>query len=132
VIIREYTESDHDRIKELHQQSGFDYQLPALSGEEFFSRRVIEGDNAIGMAAFLRLTAEAYLVCDPSWRNPAWRVEALRQLSLQCNSDARDKGVIEVEAFLPPQVATKFGLRLKRMGWVRARDGWVSYSHKVE
>lgn len=130
--IREYTDADFARIKELHQQSGFDYKLPTLSSKEFFSRRVIGHDGEIGMATFLKLTAEAYLICDPKWRNPAWRFEALRQLSIQCNDDSRAAGVTEVVAFLPPDMATRFGRRLGKLGWDKIRQDWECVYHRVE
>ena len=131
MIIRSYTDSDLSRIKELHAQSKFDYSLPTLSRESFFSLRVIEGDGNVQMAAFMRHTAEAYLICDPAWRNPAWRMEALRQLSRVCNDDARDVGVQEVNCFLPPEVESKFGKRLVRMGWTGIRNDWHCFYKKV-
>ena len=129
--VRAYTESDFDQIKELHAQSGLDYVLPSLSSEEFFSRRVIRDDAAVGMAAFLKLTAEAYLICNPKWRNPAWRFEALRQLSRQCNDDARGEGVTEVCAFLPPKMVQTFGRRLGKLGWNKIRNDWQCVYHEV-
>ena len=132
MIVREFKDADYSRIVQLHSQSGLDYRLPPLSSEVFFSRRVAGDNQSIGMAAFLKLTAEAYLVCDPSWRSPAWRLEGIRQLCRVCNDDARKAGVKEVEAFIPPQVEQKFGKRLAQLGWVRARDGWHSYSWGVK
>lgn len=124
MLVRSYTEADYGKIRELHSRSKFDYDLPQPSGKVFFSRRVAGDDASIGMAAFLKLTAEAYLVCDPEWRTPAWRLEAIRQLSLQCNSDAKQAGVTEVVSFLPPQVEATFGKRLTRMGWDKCREDW--------
>ena len=115
--VREYTDADFEQIKRLHADSGYRYSLPALSGEEFYSRRVIQGREGIGMAAFMRLTSEVYLISDPQWRNPAWRLEALRQLQNVSVGDARAKGVKEIVGFLPPEIEKKFGHRLTRMGW---------------
>jgi hypothetical protein len=129
--VQQYTEADFDRVKELHGQSKLDYKLPSLSGKEFFSRRVIKDDASLGMAAFLKLTAEAYLICDPKWRNPAWRFEALRQLSMQCNDDAREAGVSEVCAFLPPKMVGRFGRRLGTLGWQKIRNDWQVVYHEV-
>ena len=131
MIVREYTEADFSRIKELHGQSGFDYKMPTLSSDAFFSRRVVEGDDTIGMAACLRLTAEAFLFCDPRWRTPSWRFDALKQLCRICNDDAKQIGVQDVVAFLPPDIDGKFGKRLTQLGWDRARDKWTSYSKAV-
>lgn len=131
MLVREYTDADFGRLQQLHSQSSFDYKLPTLSKDVFFSRRLVGDGKSIGMGAFLKHTAEAYLICDPDWRTPAWRMEALRQLCLVCNEDAKSQGVREVEAFLPPEVERKFGKRLSHMGWARARSGWVNYSKVV-
>jgi hypothetical protein len=130
--IREYTDADFARIKTLHEESGLDYQLPKFPRDEFFSRKVVGNDGEVGMATFLKLTAEAYLICDPVWRNPAWRFEALRQLSCQCNEDAKVAGVTEVVAFLPPKMATNFGRRLGKLGWNKIRNNWECVYHRVE
>ena len=129
--VQAYSDWDFEQIKRLHAKSGLDYQLPALSDTEFFSRRVVRDGSGIGMAAFLKLTAEAYLICDPKWRNPAWRFEALRQLSNQSNSDAKDAGVTEVVAFLPPRMVTTFGRRLGKLGWGKVRNDWQCIYHPV-
>lgn len=132
LLVREFTDNDLSEIKELHRSSGFDYILPdLLSSKAFFSRRVVGDDAGIGMAAFLTLTAEAYLICNPRWRNPAWRFEALRQLSVQCNHDARERGVSEVMAFLPPKMVATFGRRLGKLGWEKIRNDWQCVFHGV-
>lgn len=125
--VREYSDEDFETIRKLHEQSGFDYRMPPLSSQEFFSRRVVEDNSGFGMGAFMRLTAEAYLVCNPEWRTPAWRFEALRQLCHVCNDDARNRDVKEVGAFLPPQAEVKFGKRLIKMGWGMCREDWHYY-----
>ena len=132
MIVREFQESDLAEIEHLHRQSGFNYALPDLSGPEFFSRRVIQGGNSIAMAGFLRLTAEAMLIGDPDWRTPAWRMEALRQLHTVCYADARENGVSEVNAFVPPKISCRFGRRLLRLGW-KAYQGpeWRCFSYEV-
>ena len=132
MIVREYTDADFQQIKQLHTNSGYRYPLPALSGEEFYSRRVVQGSDGLGMAAFLRLTSEVYLISDPKWRNPAWRLEALRQLQAVSVGDARDKGVKEICGFLPPEIEKKFGHRLSRIGWTSYKGPeWHCYGLEV-
>lgn len=132
VLVREYTEKDYEQLKELHAQSRYDYILPESPRKEFFSRRVVGDGESVGMAAFLKLTAEAYLICDSRWRNPAWRLEALRQLTNQCNSDAKAAGVKELVAFLPPPVVASFGRRLGKLGWSKTRNDWRCVYKEVE
>lgn len=84
------------------------------------------------MAAFLRRTAEVYLICDPKWRTPAWRMEALRQVHTVCHEDSRNAGIADVVAFLPPEITAKFGKRLKKMGWASyTGDEWKAYSFPI-
>src|SRR5690348_11029065 len=101
--VRAYTEADLERVKDLHSRSGFRYALPDFSGEEFFSTRIVADKDGIGMAGFLRRTAEAFLICDPNWRTAAWRELALRNLQTACRKDAADEGIAEVNAFIPPE-----------------------------
>lgn len=130
--VREYTDADFARVKEMYGRSGFDYQLPSLSGTDFFSRRVIGSGDGIGMAAFLRHTAEVYLITDPEWRTPAWRHTALRELHIASFADAREHGVKEIVGFVPPPIEKKFGSRLRRMGWNSYQGAdWRCYSKEV-
>lgn len=131
MLVREYTDADLDAFKRVHEKSGFDYNLPPLSSEEFYSRRVIGDDANIGMGLFLKLTSEAYLICNPKWRNPAWRWDAFKQIHRVSLQDAKSAGVKEIEAFLPPQVGDKFGKRLVSIGWQQAREDWKSFSYEV-
>jgi hypothetical protein len=125
VIVREYTDNDLDRVVELHTRSGLKYPLPNMG--DFFSRRVIEDKEGIGMVSLLKLTAEAYLICDPKWRTPAWRMEALKQIQEIANGDAVRKGVVEAVAFIPPSIEKTFKKRLKQTGWSKNKPSWHSY-----
>lgn len=120
--VRPYTPADLAQILALHNESKFDYTMPSM--DTFFSQRIVESDGQIAAAAMMRLTAEAYYVCNPRWRVPAWRFEALKQVQKVCNDDAKALGVQEVLCFVPPQIKSKFGSRLKREGWEPCRRDW--------
>lgn len=123
--VRLYIDSDLAQIEALHKKADMDYSLPPMSS--FFSKRVIDGPAGVGMAVFQRLNSEVFLVCDPEWRTPAWRLEAIRQLHIDCNADAREAGAQEAISFLPPAVEEKFGKRLLKMGWAQCRSDWKCY-----
>jgi hypothetical protein len=127
MIVEQYTDADFTRIKQLHSDSGFDYALPSLSSAEFMSRRVIRADNTIQVAGFLRLQAEAFLISNSGWRTPAWRNEAIKQVSAVCEQDAARVGVQELLAFIPPTIEGKFSKRLKQMGWDSCRKDWTCW-----
>lgn len=130
MIVDNYTDADFDRIKSLHTVSKLKYPLTSVPSEEFFSRRVIRSDESIRVAAFLRLTAEAILICDPTWRNPAWRFDAIKQISNVCRQDAAEIGIREVVAFIPPRIESGFKKRLVEMGWSSTRR-WPVYYTRV-
>ncbi|MGB9507092.1 MAG: hypothetical protein WBQ91_12935 [Candidatus Acidiferrum sp.] len=77
-------------------------------------------------AALLRLTAEAYLLLDPSVGRPRERWQWLLGLHAVTEREAARRGLEDVHAWLPPEIASKFGKRLTRLGWMRD-DVWTPY-----
>ena len=82
-------------------------------------------------AAFLRLTAEAYLLLDPRAGTPRDRWQWLLALHEAARRDAWQRGLEDVHAWLPPPIAQKFGRRLERLGW-RRDDSWTPYCTRLE
>ncbi len=81
-------------------------------------------------AAFLRLTAEAYLLLDPRAGTPRERWQWLLALHAAAERDAWQRGLEDVHAWLPPPIARKFGKRLARLGWLRD-DAWTPYCKRL-
>ena len=81
-------------------------------------------------AAFLRLTAEAYLLLDPRAGTPRERWQWLLALHAAAERDAWQRGLEDVHAWLPPPIAKKFGKRIARLGWLRD-DAWTPYCKKL-
>jgi len=81
-------------------------------------------------AAFVRLTAEAYLLLDPREGSPRDRWHSLLALHAATEHDAWQRGLADVHAWLPPPIAHKFGRRLQRLGWLRD-DAWTPYCKKL-
>lgn len=128
--VREYMESDLAEIERLHKESKLAYDLPEM--RDFFSKRVIEDESGIGMVSLMRRTAEGFMLCNPNWRTPAWRMEALRRLHEEARRDAIREGVKEVNSFLPPEIEKRFGKRLLRLGWKHyLGEEWRAYSIEV-
>jgi len=86
--------------------------------------------NRILGAAFLRLTAEAYLLLDPRAGSPRERWQWLLALHEAARRDAWQRGLEDVHAWLPPPIAQKFGRRLRRLGWCRD-DAWTPYCKRL-
>jgi len=89
-----------------------------------------EGQGEIFGAAFLRLTAEAYLLLDPCVGTPRERWQWLLALHEAARRDAWQRGLEDVHAWLPPPIAQKFGRRLARLGWCRD-DAWTPYCKRL-
>jgi len=81
-------------------------------------------------AALLRLTAEAYLLLDPRKGSPRERWQWLLAMHEATRREAWARGLEDVHAWLPPEIAAKFGKRLTRLGWVRD-DVWTPYCKRL-
>ncbi len=146
--IREYRESDLAALRAIHAAQGFDYPLPDLSNPLFVTKLILSESQAeaneespsakidtpqqekiIG-AAFLRLTAEAYLLLEPKAGTPRERWQWLLQLHAATERDAWNRGLEDVHAWLPPPIAQKFGKRITPLGWNRD-DAWTPYCKRL-
>ena len=142
--IRHYEPSDLPAVRSIHHAQGFDYPLPNLNNPLFTTRIVLTdrdftaNENSatattpekIRGAAFLRLTAETYLLLDPTAGTPHDRWRALLALHAATEREAWQRGLEDVHAWLPPPIAKKFGKRLTRLGWQRD-DTWTPYCKKL-
>ncbi len=144
--VREYQEKDLDALRAIHATQGFQYPLPDLNNPLFLTKLVLTEDphndraslnvyasdsGTIVGAALLRLTAEAYLLLDPRAGTPRQRWQWLLALHAAAERDAWQRGLEDVHAWLPPPIASKFGKRLSRLGWVRD-DAWTPYCKKLK
>ncbi len=157
MLIREYRDSDLAQLRSIHAAQGFDYPLPDLSNPLFLTQIVLTDLNVapgfspassnevltqsaapkgsvthekILGAAFLRLTAEAYLLLDPQAGTPRQRWQWLLALHAAAERDAWQRGLQDVHAWLPPPITKKFGKRLTRLGWLRD-DSWTPYCKRL-
>ncbi len=132
--IRAYEEKDLEALKAIHARQGFGYPFPDLGNPLFLTKLVLgreEDGKGIAGAALLRLTAEAYLLMDSQMGSPRERWEWLLGLHEATRRDALARGLEDVHAWLPPEISTKFGRRLTRMGWIRD-DRWTPYCKRLE
>lgn len=155
--VRPYEEEELEALKRIHAAQGFGYAFPdlrnplfltklvlvgekagseepcqdgALRGERGAPREVEQAEKGIVGAALLRLTAEAYLLLDPKAGTPRERWEWLLGLHAATEQDAVARGLEDVHAWLPPEIAAKFGKRLAKLGWVRD-DRWTPYCKRL-
>jgi hypothetical protein len=137
VRVREYQPEDLDALRALHAAQGFPYKFPDLANPLFITKLVLtygddtQANGGIAGAALLRLTAEAYLLLDARCGTPRERLQRLLVLHAATERDAWNRGLEDVHAWLPPQIARRFGRRLERLGWLRD-DAWTPYCKKLE
>jgi hypothetical protein len=155
--IRPYEERDLDALRHIHAAQGFSYPFPNLQNPLFLTKLVltsgrdgaqpfapqgkqccapagVDSDNTapdeVHGAAFLRLTAEAFLLLDPKVGTPRERWEWLLHLHAATEQEAQSRGLEDVHAWLPPEIASRFGKRLTKLGWIRD-DTWTPYCKRL-
>jgi hypothetical protein len=127
--VREFAEGDLEALRRIHARQGFDYPFPDLRDPLFVTKLVMEDESrevaepgsqkGIAGAALLRVTAEAYLLLDPELGTARERWNRILTLHAATERDAWRRGLQDVHAWLPPEIAEKFGRRLTRLGWIR-------------
>ena len=132
--VREYKAEDLERLRQIHAAQDFPYGFPDLQNPLFLTKIVLtdgEGpEQKVCGAALLRLTAEAYLLLDPSQGTPRDRWQSLLALHAAAQQNAWQRGLEDVHAWLPPSIANKFGRHIERLGWVRD-DEWTPYCKRL-
>lgn len=153
MLVRPYEHGDLQELQNIHAKQGFSYAFPDLRNPLFMTKLVLLGDRAgreaptevptevpepsrgsepsgVLGAALLRLTAEAYLLLDPTVGSPRQRWEWLLALHAATEQEAARRGLEDVHAWLPPEISATFGKRLARMGWLRD-DAWTPYCKRL-
>jgi hypothetical protein len=134
MLVREYRDNDLAELQRIHSAQAFPYAFPDLRNPLFLTKIVLtdgEGpEEKIRGAALLRLTAEAYLLLDPSQGSPRARWQSLLALHAAAQQNAWQRGLEDVHAWLPPPIAKKFGRRLERLAWLRD-DAWTPYCKRL-
>jgi hypothetical protein len=100
------------------------------SGREAANANSPPADSSrVTMAILQRLTAETYLLHDPAAGTPRCRWKCFLALHEAARDAAIERGLDDVQAFLPPPIARAFGRRLIRLGWTR--DPWPCFSRRI-
>lgn len=129
--IRQVRESDAPRLRELFDAQGFDYALPDFRSPEFMACLVVcdERDQPV-LVVGARRTVELYLLSDPKWATPRWRLEALKLMHTAMQERLAQIGIQDAHIWIPPAICKSFGRRLMRcFGW--RRQLWPSFSREV-
>jgi hypothetical protein len=118
VNVREFTPADIEAIKEIHARRALPFDLPDLT-RKLAVQKVFCHNDEIVMAAFLRPTTEAYIICDKDWSTPWMRWQAFQELHEKVLEQCRVDGIEDTQAVLDPPLNLGFGRRLMQLGWQR-------------
>lgn len=130
VVIRDFTLSDLERVKEIHEASKLDYRFPDLAGPLFIVTKVLERNGRVEACGAGYLQAEAYLwLSKDDWATPEEKLDAIRMLDEAVLHGLWLKGVDCCCLRLPPGM-DRFGKRLEEMGWTLDRE-WATYSKET-
>lgn len=111
-------QADIEAIKEIHARRGLPFDLPDLTRKLAVEKVFVHEDRVV-MAAILRPTTEAYIICDKEWSTPWIRWQAFQELHTQVLEQCRVDGVEDTIATLDPPLNMGFGKRLEVLGWRR-------------
>lgn len=126
-MIEKMVESDFAQVRELHEKMGHDYTFPDLTSPLVLVKQVARVRGKVVGAAALRLQAETFLWLDMK-ASRALRLEIVLALSRALVAEAWRVGLDCLVAWLPPGLSHSFHSTLKkRLGWLPARDGWITW-----
>jgi len=131
VVVRDFTLSDLERVKEIHERSGIDYAFPDLKSPLFLVTKVIERNGIVRALGGAYLQAECYLMLDKSeWASPEEKLETVRLLDKAVMETLWLNGVDQAVLWLPPGME-RFGERLvEDLGFTKDRE-WLTYSKRT-
>jgi hypothetical protein len=129
--IRKCPEDDFAAVEAIHAAQGLPYEAPQWGS--MLASAVLEDQGVIHMAAFLRQTAETYLLVNPALSMK--KRESLGELLVlhkELMPAAKRKGLTDVHCWIPPQLGERFGRLLENpiFGWNPAP--WPCFHHEVK
>ena len=127
MLVRPYEARDQAQIEALKQKQGFAYDSP--DWEKMLVSCVIEADDKIQMAAFLRKTSEVYLIADRDAGRKRDQLANLLVLHREMLTPMRRVGFTDTHCWMPPEIEHNFGPLLLHLGW--RKPLWPSYSYEV-
>jgi hypothetical protein len=118
--IRPFEDKDQAAIEEIHANSDLPGAcMPDTSNPLFIIKQVVELQNQVALAAFVKIVSEAFLLVDHSVGTPAERWHALKCLAETMEVSAKLKGLEECTVWVPKELAeSSFGSRLEDLGFI--------------
>jgi hypothetical protein len=131
IVVRPFRLFDQPEIEALHLRQGFEYDAPDWT--KMAVSAVVEVNGEIQMAAFLRPTAETYLLLDPTQHvRRRERLGQLLMLHKEMLAPAKRAGFTDIHCWMPPEIEKRFGTLLTNhhFGWDKPL--WPCYSLELK
>lgn len=125
--LRVIESADLLRLKELFERQGFTYDFPDLRA--MVAALAAVADGKIVQAVLARPTVELYFLIDGQWRNPSWRMEALRQLHEAMRRELHGKGFEDAHTWIPPEKKSFVSRLMRSFDWTRPQ--WTSLTRST-
>lgn len=136
-MIREFESSDFEKARIIHAANALPENcLPNLTistGESnalFVTRAVYEYQGIPVIMAFLKLTAEVYVLVDHTVGTPEERWQWMQELNEHIKQEAWKLGLEQITAWIPTEIEESFSKRLLEMGYVKSP--WSAYTLNLE
>jgi hypothetical protein len=126
-MIRDMQDADIEALREIHEQSGFDYLFPPLGDPLFLVKKVVEDKGRIVQGIAAKVEVTMYLWVEHSAGTPEQRWRWLQDLVEETKLAAWQKGIDTITCVVPPEIAGSFEKRLEAIGMVRDRE-WPKFS----
>ena len=124
--IREYSNQDLETLKRIHNRRHLPLAcMPDPENPLFIVKKVIEENDEVQAATFVKLTSEPWLLINPDLPNR----EAIRLVGIISDITevaAAAKGLEEMTCWVPPESGKSFGRVLESIGWLKTP--WQSYT----
>lgn len=126
MIIREYTSQDLAALKRIHANRKLpDACMPDPENPLFIVKKVIEENDEVQAATFVKLTSEPWLLINPDLPDRE-AIRLVRIISDVTEVAAAEKGLEEMTCWVPPEAGASFGKLLESIGYIKTP--WQSYT----
>jgi len=141
VTIRDFNEDDLEKAHAIHTANGLHENcfpnliIRTAEGKDeanalFITRSVYEHDGKPAMMAFLKITAEIFLLVDHEMGTPEERWTWMQEFNAYIRHEAWKRGLEQLTCWIPPEIEESFAKRLTEMGYVKSP--WTSWTLNLE
>ncbi len=124
--IREYSAQDLETLKRIHNKRHLPLAcMPDPENPLFIVKKVIEENDEVQAATFVKLTSEPWLLINPDLPDRE-AIRLVRIISDVTEVAAAEKGLEEMTCWVPPEAGASFGKLLESIGYIKTP--WQSYT----